>query len=44
MYVMKNFQKGEGGMGKVLRLVTPEGVSEKKRKKIFAVFAKIPQF
>ena len=58
-HVTKNFQKG--GMGEVLKFVTPDGgfrkkrkkglrkrfrteVSEKKRKIIFAFFAKIAQF
>ena len=41
MHLMKNFQK-RGGMTEVLKFVTPDGVSEKKRIKIFAFFAKIP--
>ena len=33
-----------GEMGEVLKVVTPYGVSEKKRKNNFALFAKITQF
>ena len=33
-----------GGMGEMLKFVTLDGVSEKKRKTIFAFFTKITQF
>ena len=33
MHLMKNFQKGGGGMGKVLRFVTPNMGSQKKMQK-----------
>ena len=40
MYLMQNFQRG-GDMGEVLKFVTLEGVSEKKKqKRIFFFFCK----
>ena len=42
MHLIKNFQNG--GMGEVLKLVTLDGGLRKKRKRIFAFFAKITQF
>ena len=39
MYLMKNFQKREGGVGEVLKFVTPDGVS-KKTHNSFCVFCK----
>ena len=42
MHLMKNFQKR--GMGEVLTFATPDEDFRKKRKKMFAFFAKITQF
>ena len=44
MHLMKNFQKGGGGMGEVLKFVTSEGGLRKKKPKKFALFAKMTQF
>ena len=45
MYLMKIFQKGEGGMAEVLKFVTLDGgLKKKKRKKTFAFFAKMTHF
>ena len=43
MHLMKKFLK-VGAMGEVLKFATPDGGLKKKRKKIFAFFAKSTQF
>ena len=40
MYLMKNFQKGDGGMGEVLKFVTMDGGLRKKRKKLLRFLQK----
>ena len=38
MQLIKNFQKGEGGMSQVLKFVTPDGGLRKKNAKDFLHF------
>ena len=43
MYPMKNFQKGRGAMGEILKFATSDGGLRKGRNKVFVFYTKITQ-